>query len=240
MDVDPPRSPIKRAASPLASSSLIKRTKTLLSDAQLAALVNRMKILSESLRWREIANDDLSPYVLILLTSELASTNMGETFISSPNLDGALAVLKTFTQNELDQWENGIRNGVENNDWNDLIMHRKYISDSQISHLILLAAKLQIAKMPGVALEHVYSDPQEKGMVVSKILIFLVPTDCAPQPQRLLGDLGTLEKQQKPYGCTSRTTTIPTTKLTPSFVPLSSHRGWGSREPPMSSAKHIS
>ena len=171
MDVDPPRSPIKRSASPLASSSSTKRTKTLLSDTQLAALVNNMKTTSESLLWREIANDDpwkLSPLVLMLLTSELACTNMGETVISIPNLHGALALLKTFTQNELDQWKNGMRNGVENDDWTDLIMHRKYISDSQISHLIILAAKLQIAKMPDVALERFDSYPQEKGMVVSK------------------------------------------------------------------------
>ena len=134
MDVDPPRSPIKRSASPLASSSSTKRTKTLLSDTQLAALVNNMKTTSESLLWREIANDDpwkLSPLVLMLLTSELACTNMGETVISIPNLHGAIALLKTFTQNELDQWKNGMRNGVENDDWTDLIMHRKYISDSQ-------------------------------------------------------------------------------------------------------------
>ena len=176
MDVDPPRSPIKRSASPLASSSSTKRTKTLLSDTQLAALVNNMKTTSESLLWREIANDDpwkLSPLVLMLLTSELACTNMGETVISIPNLHGALALLKTVTQNELDQWKNGMRNGVENDDWTDLIMHHKYISDSQISHLIILAAKLQIAKMPDVALERFDSYPQEKGMVVSNILIFI-------------------------------------------------------------------
>jgi hypothetical protein len=124
MDVDP----IKRAASPLASSSA-KRTKTLLSDAQVATLVNNMKNQSDLYRWLETVDKDqwkLSQYVLMHLTSELASTNMGGTVIPSPNFQSALTLLKTFTQTELSQWENGIRNGIDNNDWNDLIMHRKY------------------------------------------------------------------------------------------------------------------
>ena len=233
MDVDPPRSSIKRAASPLASSSSAKRPKTQLPDDQLTALVNNMKLLSES-RWQgEMASNNdsvqwnLRADVLMHLTSELASTNMKGAVIPSPNFSGALAILKTFTKNELDQWKNGIQNGVENNDWNDLLTHRKYISDHQILHLIIFPAKLQITKVPNVAFERSDSDPQEEGTVISK---FLLPTDCAPQPLRLLGDLSTLEKQRKPYGCISKATTIPTANFMPSFAPLFNHRGWGSQK----------
>ena len=177
---------IKRAASPLASSSA-KRTRPLLPDAQLAKLVESMKDVKELLVDK---GDDrlLFKTVLRFLVAELALTDMKENIISWNNATAA-SHLKSFTESELDLWRKGVKNGIENNDWGDLIAHRKYILDSQtrtscLSILgILLAAKLHIMKMPDVAsaTKDALSQEQELGAVNSKYLLFIfkLPTDCS-------------------------------------------------------------
>jgi hypothetical protein len=42
-------------------------------------------------------------------------------------LQGATDTVKSFNTNELEEWETGVRNGVENHDWTGLIAHRTHI-----------------------------------------------------------------------------------------------------------------
>jgi len=146
MDVDPPTSlpsssKKRPAASPPASSSADKCAKLLLPDAQLTALNHNMKGKSKSRKWqvflKEAGDDnslwlDLLSEILSHLTAELAFTNMKGSVIASPNFERADDIVKSFNKDELEQWKVGMRNGVEKNNWIELIAHRTYISDYQI------------------------------------------------------------------------------------------------------------
>jgi hypothetical protein len=146
MDVDPPTSlpsssKKRPAASPPASSSADKCAKLLLPDSQLTALTDIMKHKSDRKKWlvfvKEARDDDtlwrdLISDVLMHLLGELASTNMKGSMIASPNPERADDIVKSFNEAELEQWKVGMRNGVEKNNWIELIAHRTYISDYQI------------------------------------------------------------------------------------------------------------
>jgi hypothetical protein len=62
--------------------------------------------------------------VLTFITIELAVTDMKDSVITSPNVKHARDIVKGFNKDELEQWEAGVQNGVENNDWTLLITHR--------------------------------------------------------------------------------------------------------------------
>jgi hypothetical protein len=141
MDVDPPISlpssrPKRPAASPPASSSADKRAKILLPDAQLTTLNDEMKKGSHGQMWQlrlQSAENDESMLRVLLrdvlwyLTRELASTNMKGSVIVNLTLERANDIVRSFNEDELEQWKVGVRNGVEKNDWIDLIVHRTYI-----------------------------------------------------------------------------------------------------------------
>jgi hypothetical protein len=138
--MNPPSSSSKRpAAFPLASSSAEKRPRIVLPDAQLTELSDNMK--RNRKRWNiliKAAETDDSLWwhiysdVLSHLTQELASTDMKRDVIASPNPQGANNILMSFNEDELEQWKVGVLNGVEKDDWIDLILHRMYISGDQI------------------------------------------------------------------------------------------------------------
>ena len=124
--------PIKRAASSLASSSA-KRIKPPLPDA----VVKFMKRLKGMFNFQELImmdNEETlreeSDLIIWNLVAGLSNTNMKGSLISCPNLNSAASLFESFTVSEWDLWRDGIRNGVDNDDWSDFIMHRKYISDS--------------------------------------------------------------------------------------------------------------
>jgi len=137
MNVDPLTSPSsssskRLATSPLTSSSAGKRARILLPDAQLTAFNHNMKGKSKRRKWQVIlkgAGDDNSLWLELLstilshLTAELAFTNMKGSVIASPNPERANDIVKSFNEDELKQWKVGVRNGVEKNDWVDLIAH---------------------------------------------------------------------------------------------------------------------
>ncbi|KIM47504.1 hypothetical protein M413DRAFT_22158 [Hebeloma cylindrosporum] len=163
---DPSRSSIKRDASPNASSSSEKRPKFSLPGDELnvlsrAQLEKEMKLVSRELIWREViekAGDQdsvwwcLYPRVLMELLTAMANTTMGGTVIPCPNLAGAQTILSGFTKTELEQWKDGLRNGIENDDWIELAMH----------------PKLRVEKVPStVAMERRASDPQEEATMGS-------------------------------------------------------------------------
>jgi hypothetical protein len=150
MNVDPLTSPSsssskRLATSPLTSSSAGKRPRILLPDAQLTALNHNMKGKSKSRKWQVFLKEardnnslwlDLLSEILSRLTAELAFTNMKGSVIASPNFERADDIVKSFNEDELEQWKVGVRNGVEKNDWLDLIAHRTLhfgLSDHQIT-----------------------------------------------------------------------------------------------------------
>jgi hypothetical protein len=180
MDVDPttslPSSSSKRPAAFPPASSADKRAKILLPDDQLTTLssnMNRRKwqILVDEAEaddslWWDILSD-----VLMHLTQELASTNMKGNVIANLTLKRANDTIKSFNEDELEQWKVGVRNGVKGNDWIDLLACRTYISDYQIirSHLIVTTAELKIPKMPNLAPTFELSHQQEKGTPIENL-----------------------------------------------------------------------
>jgi hypothetical protein len=185
MDIDQHTSPLassskRPATSPPAISSADKRVKILLPDAQLSTLSSNMKQKSDRKMWQVIVEEaevddslwwDVLSDILMYLTQELESTNMKGSVIANLTLKRADDILKSFNEDELEQWKVGVRNGVERNDWVDLIAHRTYISDYQIirSHLIVTAAKLKIPKTPNVTPTFELSHQQEKGTPIEKL-----------------------------------------------------------------------
>ncbi|KAF8323573.1 hypothetical protein F5887DRAFT_1208074 [Amanita rubescens] len=133
MDVDLPSSSSKRPAEfPPASSSADKRAKILLPDIQLATLssninrksdfrmwefqVDKAETATDDSRWRSILSD-----ILQVLTLELASTSMKDSVIANLTLQHADDIVKIFTENQLEEWKVGVRNGVKRGDWSDLL-----------------------------------------------------------------------------------------------------------------------
>ncbi|KAF8240638.1 hypothetical protein L208DRAFT_1384042 [Tricholoma matsutake] len=161
MNVDPltspPASSSKRPpASPPASSFADKRVKILLPDAQLSTLCFNMKLKSDRKEWRNIVEKaevddslwrDLLSDILMHLTLELASTNMKGSVIANPALERADDIVKSFNEDELEQWKVGVRNGVKKNDWIDL----------------LARPELKIPRMPNIAPKFELSHEQEKA-----------------------------------------------------------------------------
>ena len=77
--------------------------------------------------WGDILTD-----ILIHLTLELVSTNMKDNIIANLTLERADDMVKSFNEDELEQWNVGVQNIVKKNDWIDLLARRMYISDYQI------------------------------------------------------------------------------------------------------------
>lgn len=68
--------------------------------------------------------------ILMQLTCALSSTNLKSSIIVPPNVDAAEGIVKSFTEDELEEWKVGVRSGLINDDWVALIKHRTYISDN--------------------------------------------------------------------------------------------------------------
>jgi hypothetical protein len=184
MDVDPPASPRsssskRSAAFPPASPPPEKRAKILLPHAELIELSAKMPRKMWQILVKEAEADDslwweIHSDVLMYLTEALASTSMKHSVIASPNPECAKDIAKSFNEDELEQWKVGVWNGVDRNDWTDLLVHRTYISDYQIirSHLIVTTAKLRIPKTPNIASMFELSREQEEGTPIRKITPF--------------------------------------------------------------------
>ena len=77
--------------------------------------------------WRPLLSD-----VLVHLTSHLLATEMERSVIASQTAEHANDIMSGFNEDDLEEWKAGVRNGVERNDWIDLIEHRTYISDCRM------------------------------------------------------------------------------------------------------------
>jgi hypothetical protein len=68
--------------------------------------------------WRDLFLD-----ILIYLTHALAITGMNGNVIEPLPLR-LEQIAKSFNTEEMKEWKEGVRKGVEENDWEDLIFHR--------------------------------------------------------------------------------------------------------------------
>jgi hypothetical protein len=135
MDVAP-SSGLKRASmSPPPSSSTEKRPKVDLPLAQLDALNDMMKNRSRRQMWQtriENAGNDsqwreLFLDILMYLTDALAATDLKGSVIAPRISSQADEIVKGFTEKEEQEWKDGVRKGVKEGDWADLIAHRTSI-----------------------------------------------------------------------------------------------------------------
>ena len=111
--------------------------------------------------WPSILSD-----VLMHLTSELASTDMKNKVIADLTLDRANKIVKSFDEDQLEEWKVGVQNGVKGNNWTNLIERRTYFSDYQIirSHLITTTVELRTPNIVPLS-----SPEQEKGTPIEII-----------------------------------------------------------------------
>jgi hypothetical protein len=149
MDVDIPSSGGLSASS--SSSSTLDIT-----GVNLDTLNVNMKIYSKV--WSKLideATDEewivVFSHVLGELVSELTKTELKNDIIAAPSSSEKFDIVRGFNEKEVEQWKVGVRNGVENDDWSTLIMHRTYISEycmvgSGIITINSKAPKSKIAK----------------------------------------------------------------------------------------------
>ena len=71
--------------------------------------------------------------ILSWLTGELSETDIRQSIIVPVTVAGAKNLVKSFTDEELEEWKAGVRRGINSNNWNDLITHRTYFFDHQVS-----------------------------------------------------------------------------------------------------------
>ena len=135
MDVDVPASSSLEILS--ASSSLEKMD---LENVDLEALAIKMRHHAHLQFWKLRVNtavsiSDWQPLILVILiylTRELSETDLKESIITSPSLGSAETLVSCFKDTELEEWKAGIKKGMNDDDWSDLITHRMYISDYQM------------------------------------------------------------------------------------------------------------
>lgn len=79
-------------------------------------------------------------FTLVQLTYALSGTNLRSSIIAPPNLDDAEGIVNGFTEDQLEEWKDGVRSGLTKDDWVALITHRTYISELLVGSLDRLIA----------------------------------------------------------------------------------------------------
>jgi hypothetical protein len=164
MDIDQPTgSSVKRSSrsdtSSTGSTSSEKRARFILPKNQLTMLNNNMARYSREQVWQyrmQMAGDDDSLWPPILsdvlrhITHELARTDMQDRIITVglDRVTDANGIVEASSKDHLEQWKAGVRNGVENGDWSDVIEHRAYDYQIVRSRLIVTTARLQNSNVP--------------------------------------------------------------------------------------------
>ena len=125
---------LKRTTSPPIPLSADKRPKLILPSAQLTTLNDNINSVSRYRRWQLLIEsyDDsewrnLVVDTVVMLTEELAFTDLKGRVITSLNHGQAKVFVKGFNDDELREWVDGVRKCVEKNDWTDLVLHRTSI-----------------------------------------------------------------------------------------------------------------
>ena len=98
--------------------------------------------------------DEISAGIFTYFTEVLGRIAVKSSIIACPTPQRAMEILKGFNEKESKSWAAGVRSGVLEGDWDDLIQLRMYFLDSQTIKLplIVTTAKLRIPKMRKVAL----------------------------------------------------------------------------------------
>ena len=76
-------------------------------------------------KWRVVLSN-----VLLNLTASLATTELKASVISIPTSDEATKIVESFDDDVLQEWKNGVKKGVNEQDWEDLIHHGAYSFES--------------------------------------------------------------------------------------------------------------
>lgn len=104
-----------------------------------------MKHALDSMNWRtrvEEAEDNYAIWwrthtdILMELIDQLQATNMKNVVIPPLTKPKARNLFESFNE-ELERWKDDVKNGVEKDDWSNLLEYRAFIFDYQISHLII-------------------------------------------------------------------------------------------------------
>ena len=128
-------SDVLRASSAGQPSQLASSTQQLpsihdqLTSDELGVLSERMEYWSKRRHWdTQIDMTGLDIYdfgdILVALLDELALTQLQRSVIAPQSAAEACRVVESFCHKELEEWTNGSRRGVKDNDWTDLINHR--------------------------------------------------------------------------------------------------------------------
>jgi hypothetical protein len=134
-DVEMEPSGVKRhSSSPLtASESSVKRTKLGLSEEQLKEIDNKLNL--NSLFWDAVAvssklesdpsqfNSSL-PMLLMQIASLLPTTVSKASVLTSLSFDRATSLVQGLNSQELAELEAGLKKGLKEKDWKDLVTHR--------------------------------------------------------------------------------------------------------------------
>ena len=133
-DIDPttplPSSSSKRPADSPASSSTEKRAKILPSMEELSQLTTLSSMLDGhrkklqavqeiGLEWPEIIE-----LILRYLRRESESMNMKASVIANLIPDRADVIVKSLNEDELKEWKDSVRDGIDKNHWIGLLMCR--------------------------------------------------------------------------------------------------------------------
>lgn len=89
---------------------------------------------------------ELLIFALNALVEALQSTSMKANIIATPTISQAEDIVNKFGEDDIEKWKVGVRNGVEHDNWYDLIESGTYISDYQTirSYLIATSDRLRL------------------------------------------------------------------------------------------------
>jgi hypothetical protein len=109
-----------------------KRAKLSLPPDQLTTVYNELKKASYKKMWSQVFRgdgsqmEDLMSSVLVVVTRLLSRTDLKAIVLPELDNDEAAGVLAGFTADEINQFKDGLRKGVVDKNWADLVAHRTF------------------------------------------------------------------------------------------------------------------
>jgi Mg/Co/Ni transporter MgtE len=110
-----------------------KRAKLSLPPDQLTTVYNELEKTSYKKMWSNVFErgdgsqmEDLMSSVLVVITRLLSRTDLKAIVLPELDDDEAAGVLADFTADEINQFKDGLRKGVVDKNWSDLVAHRTF------------------------------------------------------------------------------------------------------------------
>jgi hypothetical protein len=111
-----------------------KRAKLSLPPDQLTTVYNELEKISYKKMWSNLFErgddsqmEDLMSSVLVVITRLLSRTDLKAIVLPEvDDDDSAAGVLADFTADEINQFKDGLRKGVVDKNWADLVAHRTF------------------------------------------------------------------------------------------------------------------